>query len=401
MNNKLLKRITSTILMLSLLLLLFSFFASANEINTEKVYNVTDYFAIGDGETDDGSFIQDAFDACNEAGGGTVYFPEGIYGVSKTIFFYSNQDIIFEEGAVIKRIVNGENASATPGVVFCNYFDTADTNAETSSTACADVTIIGGVFDGSGILPEENPRNVAMINTCHAENVTISNCTFINNFNAHCLEINSSDDITVENCVFSDYLGTSDEIRYNEMLQIDKSVNASLGSYFDGNSYRSIRGYYKETFIDYENPDAKGCSNITIRNCEFRANEYCSAIGNHHSSQYETINSFINIADNVFSGGTSNRGYIVFDTYTTAIEIYGNTFYDGEYGVTVNAENAECNVYNNEFYDCKIVSKGNVNAYDNYVEGELEIEKTSVSILDAIRNFFNLFINFFKMLFGI
>lgn len=401
MNNGLFKRITATILMLSLLLFLLSFFASANEINAEKIYNVTDYYAVGDGITDDGLFIQNAFDTCNKSGGGTVYFPAGIYCVSKTIFFYSNQNIIFEEGAVIKRIVNSEDASVTLGVVFCNYFDTADTNAETSSTACNNVTIIGGVFDGGGILPEENPRNVAMVNTCHAENVKISNCTFINNFNAHCIEINSSDNVTVENCFFSDYSGTSDEILYNEMLQIDKSVNASLGSYFDENSYRSIRGYYNETYIDYENPDAKGCSNITIRNCEFNANEYCSAIGNHHSSQYDTTNSFINIADNVFSGGTSNRGYIVFDSHTTAIEIYGNIFYDGEYGVTVNAENADCNVYNNEFYNCKVVSKGNVNAYDNHVEGELEIEDTSVSFLDTIRNFFNIFINFFKMLFGI
>lgn len=400
MKKSIFLRLISFSVVFCIIFVFLSCYALANEIEAENIFNVADYMATGDGVSDDGAFIQDAFDACNEAGGGTVYFPARTYNVSKTVFFYSNQNIVFEDGAVIKRIVNSENPSSTCGVVLCNWFDTADTSAETSAISCSNVTISGGIFDGGGILPEEDPRNVAMVNTCHAENVTISNCTFINNYNAHCIEINSSDNVTVDNCKFNDYLGNSDNIRYNEMIQIDKCLNAALGSFFDDNSYRSIRGYNNETFVDYETPDSRGCSNMIISNCEFVSNEYCSAIGNHHQSSYPGINNMIFITNNIFSGGTSNRGYIVFDAYTSGIEIYGNTFYGGEYGVTVNAENADCNVYDNEFYDCKVVSKGDVNAYDNHVEGELEIEDGPVSFLDALRNFFNMFINFFKMLFG-
>lgn len=47
-------------------------------------FDVTDpaYGALGDGSTDDTVAIQDAIDACEAAGGGTVYFPRGIYVVN-------------------------------------------------------------------------------------------------------------------------------------------------------------------------------------------------------------------------------------------------------------------------------------------------------------------------------
>ena len=106
--------------------------ASAEEIDSSTFFDVTQFNASGDGVTDDGAAIQDAFDACNEAGG-TVYFPSGTYCISKTVFYYSNQKLIFEEGAVLKRIVNAENSENTCGVFLCNWFDTADTSSDTSS----------------------------------------------------------------------------------------------------------------------------------------------------------------------------------------------------------------------------------------------------------------------------
>jgi hypothetical protein len=44
-------------------------------------FDVTDYGAVGNGSTDDTAAIQDAIDACVAAGGGTVWFPEGIYQI--------------------------------------------------------------------------------------------------------------------------------------------------------------------------------------------------------------------------------------------------------------------------------------------------------------------------------
>jgi hypothetical protein len=42
-------------------------------------FNVKDYGAVGDGVTDDTTAIQDTINAASAAGGGTVYFPAGIY----------------------------------------------------------------------------------------------------------------------------------------------------------------------------------------------------------------------------------------------------------------------------------------------------------------------------------
>ena len=56
---------------------------NTNSTNSNiKVFNVEDYGAVHDGVTDDTSTIQDAINACFAAGGGVVYFPNGIYIIS-------------------------------------------------------------------------------------------------------------------------------------------------------------------------------------------------------------------------------------------------------------------------------------------------------------------------------
>lgn len=48
----------------------------------ERFFNVCDYGAVHDNETDDTASIQAAINACAAAGGGTVFFPNGIYLLS-------------------------------------------------------------------------------------------------------------------------------------------------------------------------------------------------------------------------------------------------------------------------------------------------------------------------------
>lgn len=53
--------------------------------NLNEMYNVKDFNAKGDGVTDDTTAIQNAVNACSEAGGGIVFIPAGKYYISTTI----------------------------------------------------------------------------------------------------------------------------------------------------------------------------------------------------------------------------------------------------------------------------------------------------------------------------
>lgn len=53
--------------------------------NNPRIFNVKTYGAKGDGSTDDTKKIQDAINAAYLAGGGQVYFPDGIYIIGDTL----------------------------------------------------------------------------------------------------------------------------------------------------------------------------------------------------------------------------------------------------------------------------------------------------------------------------
>lgn len=51
----------------------------------KKIWNVKDFGAVGDGQADDTSALQAGIQTLMEAGGGTLYFPNGTYLLSKTL----------------------------------------------------------------------------------------------------------------------------------------------------------------------------------------------------------------------------------------------------------------------------------------------------------------------------
>lgn len=75
-------------------------------------YNVVDYGATGDGVTDDTDAINDAIIAANAAGGGTVWFPEGVYMIDADynggagIRLLSNVTLQGDGAAEVKAIPN-------------------------------------------------------------------------------------------------------------------------------------------------------------------------------------------------------------------------------------------------------------------------------------------------------
>ena len=69
---------------------------------------IAQYGAKGDADTDCTQAFQRAIDACNQAGGGRVVVPEGIY-LSGAIHLKSNVNLHLEEGAIISFFTNTDH----------------------------------------------------------------------------------------------------------------------------------------------------------------------------------------------------------------------------------------------------------------------------------------------------
>src|SRR5262249_54619712 len=112
-----------------------------------KVFNVREHGATGDGKSLDTVAIQKAFDACGEAGGGTVVLPPGTY-LSRPLILRTKTTMLLEAGAILKATDNpadykrAEAGDAKNPKSFKPFLSGEDLE---------DVTIAGrGVIDGSG-----------------------------------------------------------------------------------------------------------------------------------------------------------------------------------------------------------------------------------------------------------
>lgn len=73
------------------------------------IFNVKDYGATADGETDDRTAIQDAITACGTAGGGTVFFPAGTYLVDSGLTVTASNVMLQGESRGASAVVKNGN----------------------------------------------------------------------------------------------------------------------------------------------------------------------------------------------------------------------------------------------------------------------------------------------------
>jgi polygalacturonase len=108
----------------------------------DKVFNVREHGAVGDGKSLDTAAIQKAFDACGEAGGGTVVFPPGTY-LSRPLVLRTKMTFLLEAGAMLKATDDpADYKQAKKPNSFMPFLSGEDLQ---------DVVIAGrGVIDGSG-----------------------------------------------------------------------------------------------------------------------------------------------------------------------------------------------------------------------------------------------------------
>lgn len=140
-----------------------------------EVKDVKDYGAKGDGASDDTASIQMAYDAVSSTGG-TVWWPDGNYKTSATIFAKSHTLTLFSGGAVVQPvpIAGFTPVSGVPGVsgVF-GYLVFANQNLRATS-----VTDTWIVFENIRIEPTA-PWNGHGINLRMVSNVRVTGGRFI------------------------------------------------------------------------------------------------------------------------------------------------------------------------------------------------------------------------------
>lgn len=125
-------------------------------------FNIRDYGAVGDGETNDAVAIQTAIDACTAHGGGTVLVPAGATFVSGSVVLKSNVDLHVERGATLRASGKWEDITERLAVSplamnpVRGYEITPDTPVGGQFITARDASNIAitgaGTIDGSGRL---------------------------------------------------------------------------------------------------------------------------------------------------------------------------------------------------------------------------------------------------------
>lgn len=268
-----------------------------NFINVMQKGNV-----YADGIHDDTKALQSCIDELRN--GGTVYFPDGVYLISATLIFYSNQTLRFSDKATILR---SDKIEPVTRYLLASYSEPEWGGYEGTH----DVVISGGTFDGNANLNEKT----TLVNTVHCRNITIENCRFVHCAHWHCIEINATENATVQNCYFDgpSYTFISENL-LNEQLQLDLSKYGSYGPVYNCDG----------TLIDFKD-DKTVCRNITVKNNIFKCNGF-PGIGHHDDCAHYNIV----ISDNIFDGPSGrdgkSRGYVIFRPSVYSVTVRNNIF---------------------------------------------------------------------------
>lgn len=240
--------------------------AEANVVS-EKIIDVKQFGAKGDGKTLDTEAIQKAIDECGKAGNGIVRLTEGTY-LSKPIFLRSNMTLRLEKGAVLKATDEPNDFKNPEDETYRNPLGFVNGNDLTN------ITIEGqGIIDGSGQRwwpaaieakkakqPEKLKRpRMVVLNRCVG--VRIKDVTLTNSPTFHLVPRDCEDvDIVRVKIISPDESPNTDAIDPST----SRYVNISDCIIDAGDDNIAIKSGHQ----DPAHPDA-ACQYINVTNCKF------------------------------------------------------------------------------------------------------------------------------------
>ncbi|MDG3374400.1 right-handed parallel beta-helix repeat-containing protein [Vibrio parahaemolyticus] len=273
---------------------------SVDEDIQDLSINVRWYGAVGDGIVDDTEAIQAAIRAAKVANT-KVFIPDGNYKLTKELILLEGTHLMCGENAVFLRYHNKN---------FTLNFELHDA-PKTQYNGNGNITIDGGFWD----FYTNNQATGQCFFFCHSHNVMIRNAHVKNINNGHAIEINSSDGVTVQDCVFEGYIGEA----YRGAIQIDLDKEGAFG----------------DLYVDHQSFDYTPAKNISVARCKFISSELGSwgrAVESHSAvvdKQFERITiSDCEIHDCLTVG---IRGY-----NWTDVVIKNNRLYNCASGIVIN-----------------------------------------------------------------
>lgn len=146
----------------------------------------------------------------------TIYrikIPAGTYKAGSCFNVYSNTYIDMEGVTLIR----------TSGSSMFRFGRSEDVKKISGYTGFKNITFHGGTIDGQGA---QHGYKSTLLRFAHASDVTIEDMTLTNTSNSHNIEFAACQNVTINNCVFSDYHGKADS--NNEAIQIETLQNPIL-----------------------------------------------------------------------------------------------------------------------------------------------------------------------------
>jgi len=204
--------------------------AADEQLKPAKRYVITDYGALGDGQTVNTKAIQSAIDKCGSDGGGVLVVGKGTF-LTGSIFFKQGVDLFLEKEGILKGTVEpndypqidtrweGEERGWTAALV--NFFNMTDVNLTGP-----------GQIDGSGDQwMERFPRGSRKLRIGRPRLIAIQNCKDVlvsglsfKNQACWCLFILYSENVVVKNLT----IRAEHNIISSDGIDVDSSRNVHI-----------------------------------------------------------------------------------------------------------------------------------------------------------------------------